>query len=310
MDYRALFKFRASVDWLAFEIETASREHGDKIFKCPFEIEGVRKPFHLVNYVTPLNKGPGGVATRFLVCFQDVTSWDNAQAKLDALAKRFPLASEPTVAGIEVSFDAFARTATRADLIDMAVHFFAFGNVVADYRSSGVWLNGAMVEKVAAVMSRRDVRRLLGNDRVINIGNVGDDVTQRVYFKTKDNGKPLPEEEHRARAEVTLQGAALPFTTLVGARSFKFQTMTKPKTRYFGYRKQKDGMEPLPALIHTCRAQVGKRAERRTENRSKLLYDPNTQADTALNERARKAFSRLTEQMQLPLKVGGNSDFF
>jgi len=297
MDYRKLFFFTASVDWLSFEIETASPTHATTL----------RDELDVCGYVSPLNKGPGGVATRFSIPFQDIRSWDDAQSRwnvtrerLKALKRLPPNTPErdPIITGIEVSFDAFARTATRADLIDMAVRFFAFGNVVADYRSSGVWLNGIMVEKVAAITSRHDVQRLLANDRVINIGDRDDDVTQRVYFKTKDNSEPLPEEQHRARAEVTLKGAALPFKTLAAARSFKFQTMTKPKTRYFGYRKQNDGMESLPALIHTRYAQVGKRAERRTGNRSKLLYDPNTKADMELNRLARDKLAELTERMR------------
>lgn len=295
IDY-SKFKFRAVVDWLSFAIETASPTHGETIFgKCS-----------LTNYVTKLNAGPGGAATRFIVRFQDVASWSDAHERLygpTGVAARFPLASEPTIAGIEVSFDAYARAATRDDIVDMAVRFFAFGNVVADYRSSGVWHNGVMVQKVEAVMSRHDVRRLLRNDRVINSGDRADDVTQRVYFKTKDNGEPLPEKEYRARAEVALQGAALPFRTLDEARGFKFQTMTKPATKYFSYRKQRDGMEPLPALIHSRYAQVGTRKEWRTGNGSRRLYGRHVQADTALNERVRKALARLTETMRNGFEV-------
>ncbi|WP_143749168.1 hypothetical protein [Caballeronia arvi] len=75
VDYSA-FKFGAVVDWLAFEIETASPTHGGTIFKCPFEIQATGKTFRLSNYVTPLNKASGGVATRFRVRFQDVASWE------------------------------------------------------------------------------------------------------------------------------------------------------------------------------------------------------------------------------------------
>ncbi|KVH47347.1 hypothetical protein [Burkholderia diffusa] len=296
MDYRKLFKFRASVDWLSFEIETASSTHATTL----------RDELDVCGYVTPLDKSPGGAATRFSIPFQDIRSWDDAQSRweetrgrLKAL-KRLPLDApehDPVITGIEVSFDAYARTATRDDLIDMAVRFFAFGNVVADYRSSGVWLNGVMIEKVAAVMSRHDVRRLFANDRVINIGDRDDDLTQRVYFKTKDSGEPLPEERHRARAEVTLKRTALPFKTLAAARRFEFQTLAKSGKKYFSYRKQLDGMEPLPALIHSRYAQVGMRKERRTEKRGKLLYDPKTQADTELNRLARDKLAELTKRM-------------
>lgn len=294
MDYSKL-KCCAVVDWLSFEIETASRTHGETVFeKCG-----------LSNYVTKLNGRPGGVATRFVVRFQDIKNWDDAQARLDALAARFPLAPghTPTIAGIEVSFDAYARDGTtRADLVDMAVRFFAFGHVVGDYRSSGVWLPGpdgnkVRVQKVAAVTSRFDARRLLNNDRVVNVGDRDDDVTQRIYFKTKDGGAVLPVKEHRARAEVTLRGAALPFTTLEAARHFDFKTLAKPVTGYFRYRRQCDGMEPLPAVIHSRYAQVGARKERTKDGRTRL-YDENTEADTALNERARKALGRLTETMR------------
>ncbi|MGF6663308.1 hypothetical protein QF000_004976 [Paraburkholderia atlantica] len=297
MDYRKLFTFRAAVDWLAFEIETARPTHATTI----------RKELGVRSYVTPLNKGPGEVATRFSVPFQDIRSWDDAQDRWDRTQRRLkalrrlPLDApehEPIITGIEVSFDAYARTATREDLVDMAVRFFAFGNVVADYRSSGVWHNGVEVKKVEAVMSRHDVRRLLNTDRVINIGNVGDPVTQRVYFKATDNRQPLPEQEHRARAEVALQGAALPFTTLAAARNFEFQALAKSSKKYFSYRKQRDGMEPLPALIHSRYAQVGKREEWRTGNRSRRLYDPHTQADTELNRLARDKLTELTGRLQ------------
>jgi len=297
MDYRKLFKFRACVDWLAFEIETGSPTHATTI----------RDELDVRGYVTPLNTRPGGVATRFSVPFQDIENWDDARGRWDQTQgqlkarNRLPSGAprpDPIITGIEVSFDACARAATPDDLVDMAVRFFAFGNVVADYRSSGVWLNDVMVQKVEAVMSRHDVRRLLLNDRVINIGNVGDPVTQRVYFKTKDNGAPLPEHEHRARAEVTLQGAGLPFGTLAAARDFEFQTLAKAGKKYFSYRRQCEGMEPLPALIHSRYAQVGKREEWRTGNRSRRLYDPDTCADMELNRLARDKLAELTRRMR------------
>lgn len=282
MDYRKLFKFRASVDWLAFEIETDSHKHGDTIFKkC-----------RLSNYVTKLNEGPGGVATRFVVRFQDIKSWDDAQARLDALAARFPLAPghEPTIAGIEVSFDAFARTATRADLVDMATRFFKFGNLVSDnYRFGGRFKGDA-----EGIHSYRWMRGKLGQDRVINIGDKTDTLSQRVYFKATDNKKPLAIREHRARMELTMHGDALPFTTLADARGFDFATLAE----YFSYRKTKAGLTVGQAAAADAAIHLGSRVERRRKSdRSKRQYSDLTRADGALNARAKKALGRLTERM-------------
>jgi hypothetical protein len=284
MDY-SKFKFSAAVDWLRFEIETASPTKGDAIFRR----------FQLKNYVDPLHEGDGGAATRFIVTLQDVQSWAEARARLDCIEREFKFATDAIPVGMEVSFDARARAATRDDLIDLTANFYKFSvSVVSPNRRFGGRFRG----DVENITRHRRTRVLISADRVLNVGNRTDDLSQRIYFKTKDDNTPLPARENRARMELTMQGSATPFATLAAAREFDFTILAA----YFKFRRLKDGLNPVQTVAADASPQIGERVPRRRQSdNSRRMYSAMTQADSALNGRAWKALNRLTGQMLAPL---------
>ncbi|SAL14199.1 hypothetical protein AWB70_00510 [Caballeronia cordobensis] len=279
------FKFRAMVDWLSFLIETTSPTKGDAIYRR----------FQLKNYVEPLDRGDGGAATRFIVTLQDVQSWEEAKVRIECIERAFPFARGPMLVGLEVSFDARARTATRDELIDLAANFYKFSaSVVSSNRRFG----GRFKGDVTSITRHRRNRVLIAADRVLNIGNQTDDLSQRVYFKTVDDKQPLPTSEHRARMELTLKGGAMPFATIRAAREFDFTALSP----YFKFRRLKGRLNPVQAILAEASPQIGERVSRRRQSdRSTRMYSSMTRADSALNSRAWKALDRLTEQMRAPI---------
>ncbi|WP_250498879.1 hypothetical protein [Caballeronia sp. GAWG1-5s-s] len=279
------FKFRAVVDWVSFLIETTNPTKGDAIYRR----------FQLKNYVEPLDRADGGAATRFIVTLQDVQSWEDAEVRMACIEREFPLAKGPILVGIEVSFDARARTATRDELIDLAANFYKFSaSVVSANRRFG----GRFKGDVTSITRHRRTRVLIAADRVLNIGNNTDDLSQRVYFKTVDDKQLLPTTEHRARMELTLKGGAMPFATLQAAREFDFTALAS----YFKFRTLRGGLHPVQAIVADAAPQIGERASRRRQSdRSTRMYSSMTRADSALNSRAWKALDRLTGQMLAPM---------
>jgi hypothetical protein len=283
MDYTK-FKFRAVVDWLSFEIETTSRTKGEAIYDR----------FSLENYVAPLDTQPGGVASRFTVVLQDVTCWQDAEVRLACIERQFPFARPATLTGMEVSFDARARTAERQELIDLAARFYQYSSFTA---SDNHRFGGRFKGDVRSVTSAVRTRNMIGADRVLNVGNRTGDVTQRFYFKTKNSKRPLPVRDHRARMELTLRGGALEIDSLASASDFDFMALAE----YFRFRKPADGLDPVELVVATASPQIGQRVERRDRTRSKRQYSRMTSADLALNGRSSTALRRLSGQMRKQL---------
>lgn len=295
------FKFRAEVDWLSFVIETASKTNAWTI----------RDAMKLPNYVTGLNEVPGGAATFFEITLQDVKRPSDVQTWINEnLAKQFQLGPlPPFITGVEVSLDAYSDGPSRDDLIDLTTNFYKFADVKVsnNHRFSGRWEGD-----VEPTDTRRYIRSMIAKGRVINIGNASDEKSQRVYFKTTDDGgAPLPVHKHRARMEITLRGGAVPFFTLAEISDYKF-TDLKP---YFTYRRIKDGLTPERATAKEQAPVIRTRGEiRRKTDRSKRVHDEATLADTPLNDEAYEALRNLTNRMKgQPAKrcdLGGNSGVF
>lgn len=143
--------------------------------------------------------------------------------------------------------------------------------------------------------SQAYARRKIAAGRVIAIGNKTDPTSQRIYFKTTDhNGKPIEDtREHRARIEVTLQGEALPMTTLEDWEGYSFKGLAE----FFKFRVLKDGLDPTIKAAAEYPARIGKREKRNRREGGTRLYAKQTRADTALNRKAYDALRELTRRM-------------
>ena len=144
---------------------------------------------------------------------------------------------------------------------------------------------------MSAEFSAATLVRRLHEGFTLYVGDKDADTSQRFYVKTTDGGRTLPPEECRARMEVTLAGAALPFASLQDAADFRFETLSC----WFRFRKLHTDAAtwtPVKRAVASRQVVIGTR-----EKRGRRLYSANTQADTKLNERVRNALRDLTRRM-------------
>lgn len=240
MDYRK-FRFNAVIDWLEIEINTIK----------PTNFQTIKRHGGL-SYVDAIGAGAGGAATNFIFKFHDPKNWQSVNEMLKYIEKENPLANEPIVKSIEVSFDAYSRTATRDELVDLTGRFYRYltNTVSQNHRVSG---RKGLKFDVEPIDSGANIRRLLTQNRNLCIGNNKDDASgfnkykadeeyMQIYFKKTDNdGTPIPVSDHRARIEIRLQGSKLPCSTLKEWQAFKFESLSN----YFNFRTIN---QPLLAL--------------------------------------------------------------
>lgn len=282
LDY-SRFRFRAVVDWLEVEITTGK----------PTNAQTVRRKGSLC-YVTPVEVSAGGATTRFRFRLYDPDQWSDIAATLTKLEQEFPFSAPPMVSGIEVSFDAYANGASTDELAELTANFYKFNSmpVSTNRRIAGRWKGDT-----EGIAGHKHTVRKTDEGRVIAIGNKSDPISQRIYFKTVDNnGQALPDEQHRARIEVTLQGDAVPLTALEDWHDFKFTTLAG----YFKFRQLKDQLDPYARTGAECLDQIGERRKRSRKGGGTRLYAKVTQADTALNRKAYDALRELSRRMGKP----------
>lgn len=301
------FRFEAVVDWIDVSIETVASTNFDTVRR--------HGGFH---FVEPIDPNAGGGTRNFICRIQDPINITNVRRILDNLAKAVPLTTldDPKVAGIEISFDAYSKGASQNDLIEVAARFYKFlANPCSTNRRFPSLPDLKEDGPPPIPYGFPDLCRMIRNGRTIAIGSQKsgwwgkkDPVSQRIYFKTTDNGGKSTtadgkEVKPRARIEVTLQGSGLPFNTLSESSSFKFTSLTK----WFRWRTERPDLTPLRKLLTGCKPQIGERIEPTEESREKkriryrksggtVLYDDSTCADLALNDKAKGALKRLTEK--------------
>ena len=297
MDY-SKYKFRAVVDWLSFEINTIKYTNFQSI-----------KNIINVPFVEPLDKGDGNRASKFIFKFHDPQNWEEIKEILRTLEEKFPLAKAPTIHSIEVSIDAYSRTATKFEMIELTEYLFRNLShpVRHNYRVSGT-----KPKDVRKSPGRKEIVDLLNEGRNICIGNIehsnycgaivpADDEYMQIYYKTTDNnGKiQLPPSEHRARIEIRLSGNALPCVTVEGGESYKFELLAK----YFNMRKVKQN------LLNTAPISIQQAIERVTQlgslnSKSERKNAVITNADKQLNDKFYNTLRDLSRRMVNTKKAG------
>jgi hypothetical protein len=270
------YRFAAEVDWIKVRFSTRS----------PTNFQMIRRHLPQASRVDAIEQGPSGAATAFVATIQDPGSWRRVDACMQRLCEVVPLGPLLNVAGIEVSLDAYSKSNSRADIIQMAATFYkGLTNPVSDnHRFSGRYLGDA-----EGIPNSRTLQDRLSKGRVICIGNVDDDLMQRIYAKDTDNGGKvaLPVTDHRARIEIRVQGAALPAHDWVQWGKFEFQSLKA----WFKFRRIRDDLSPVEQLVmdHAPQVGVGGHGRRRTSRM--------TEANVSLNRKAYDALRRLTDKM-------------
>jgi len=284
------FRFNCAVDFIMVRVELAQASNGWSVR----EATGV-------TYAHPLDKGAGGAASTFVMRFDDPGSWAGVHQRLDALRVLKGFKSEPQLAEIEVSFDAYSRGMDHAELLGMTERFFKFSNMCSD--------NARLVRKdgdevVGPYYVSSDLLTLkLKQGYIVAVGNVADHVRQRIYLKTTDRAGAvhLKPQQHRARIEVTLKDDMLPFTSLAQASAFKFETLNE----WFRFRKPRPGLllSPVQLLMLRRHPALGSRVRCKRKN-----FHGWTAADRALSDRAYDALRYLTQKMNATRGLGRGAE--
>lgn len=344
MDYSA-FKAKAVVDWIDVEVKTAKRTQQQWIQKDLRHILDLPDRAKDI-WVEPVSPGSGGASCVFRVRLHDAlaNSYGELKSIMEALAARKPFAAPPKVHAIEVAVDFYAKgqanAAALADLTErLQTGIAARGNprqfdptigskgrnvylaarcTGEDKRGNDYWL-AADADAMDSALNLH-----IGNKGSKERRIQGDDICWQVYFKRTDKaGIPLPADEQRARAEFTLQGAALTgrgITDLGSLKGFRFEILAD----LLHFRRLKpieeivEGMNPFAAyavrnLWHNGNGTVttwplgwlAHRRDKRTGQPRKAVdrkHSVHTVADDDLNRTVRKSLAALSRRF--PHKIG------
>lgn len=194
---------RAVVDWVAFAVKLGRTSHGGYL-KRLLEAHGVSRAI-------PLNAGAGSAATEFRIELQHPENFAVIREVISRLEADYSFIERPVVAGMEVSID-FRQKGDEV-LTTKEISERLMKSITPPVINNPRLSNG-----IESIMLP-DRRATIDPEMTLYVGNSGDDLLWRVYWKRTDDTfigdegerqpKPLPESEWRARAEVRIQGNAL-----------------------------------------------------------------------------------------------------
>lgn len=288
------FTFEAAVDWVEVTIELP-RPTQPRHLRGRMPVEWGRP------YVHAHTEHPSGAATVFSFRVQDPAGPAAVMAGLRRLLRpgEHLDACQVSISGIEVALDAYHVAGDDQALQRLACDLFTRqGLMPRSDIGPRVCPPGDAGSTAAAAATPLIISRGLENGWTINHGQRGGEFERRWYVKRHDSlpsqpYRPLPAVQHRARSEVTLRGARLPFTTLAEWGAFRFETLRHP---YFAWRLPTGDLRQLPPSMG-LRRRLGRveGAERSGERRKTLR---NTVPDAELHRHAKNALERLTRRQR------------
>jgi hypothetical protein len=276
------FKYKAVIDWIEFEINTLSTTN----------FQTIRRSAKL-KYVKALDEQEGRAATIFNFRKYDITQWKQVSEMYEAINEYAPLAGEPIIKAVEISFDAYSKKQSLDALKEHVEMFYKM--ITNEIVSSPNQRRYNEFGEAEAVTFQNSAYRL-HIDKTMYIGSQkDDDLSLRCYLKTKDNDVDLPVDEQRARIEVTLKGNECPFNNLNDAVKYEFKKLAK----FFKFRKLLEINDPLPKLFVNRKSQFGEKKKRvvRGKKPSVRLYDLDTKANIELNKIAYDKLRYLSKSM-------------
>lgn len=230
----------AVIDWVAFTLELQHTSNGGYLRNAHAHLG--------VSHVLPLNRGAGGAASKFEIRMQHPSSYATIGRLLSDLDSKYGLASKPVLRGVEVSIDFYHQNADASWLREMTERLM-------------VSIAPEVINNPRIIGDRHDFsesslpsRRAVDVTKTLYIGDIGDDVMWRVYWKRTDETfvgeegkrvpKSLPPSDHRARVEVRLQGRALEGFNLLSVddlRGFAFERLHSQGLFKFAKRDRASG---------------------------------------------------------------------
>lgn len=274
---------RAEIDWIEIEV-TIQGTTNLKAMRIAVDTALCRGKA----YVEVMDDEPNS-ASVFRFRIHDPNKYEQMGAVLARLNQRFQFALPPTVTAVEIALDDYSVGPEQvADwYYGLSVLADAWNHrLYRDFKGSG-----------ESIPSCRDsfVRKITEGYQIA-IGDKNADFYQHGYFKQTDhNMQALPEEEHRARIEVTLRGEKLPCITLDDLKDFKFERLAD----YFRFRIAKNNLSDFEQMIIAGR-QIGERVSRNRKDGGTRLNNPLTKADPE-NERVRSALRNLSRRWKSAL---------
>lgn len=279
IDY-SRYRFTACIDWISIKVKLT---RSSNFFT-------IKKHFGL-SYVEGLNETPSLAASEFEFRIYDVNNWTELQKYLDAIEKEFGFSVPPEISGVEISFDGYSKANNHDELVSLAAHFYKF--VARPFSENRRFYNQAIGSAYRSNSQRHiDTLKSFQEGKTAAIGSQSEDArTQRIYVKTTDKKeKLLSHADYRARYEITLVGDQCPFRTMDEATAFKFQSLSK----LFSFRRPKPGAAQLIQDNMEYRAYVGYVKPVRRKAGGMRENNPQTMADTELNEIAYDCLRNLT----------------
>jgi len=301
MDY-SRFKPKFQIDFIEITFRTPTRTNLKTVQPKLSRI--LNLPEGRKASVFVLDETAGASASVFAFRIQNPKSKAEVFKTWHALKRRFSLAAEPTFTALEVAFDLQRRTGTTDDELAGAVaHLYKFADFHPHASNHRIY-TAKWAQEVPAMLG--SLGRYIAAGWCIGVGShrphvsmgcavPADPIAARYYLKRTDDGADLAKHLWSARAERTLQGAAMPFTTLEEFEQFDLSGLKD----MFSFRRLKEGLNPLVAPVFRDYALTT--FERRTRNRREggtRQHHPATLADSALNELVRRACRSFSKQWQ------------
>jgi hypothetical protein len=289
----------AVVDWIELEIQLSERSNFMTV--QDHLRDALKLPAGSNPHVEALDETAGRSASNFRFRIQDPKQMRQLDQVLARMRERFDFGS-PQILAIEVAFDTYVQGGSVRDLAEVMTDRYRFlttapGDDWYFYRNSGegrLYLN--------TLDCRRDlVRHFEQQWQMTDRNSKTVPVRYHAYVKTMDGTQALSPETYRARLEVTLQGEALPFTTLEQLKAFDFTKMAD----HFKFRRLADTLHPMirHPMMTWMKDQLGRRGQYRRPIRKgdemkfakrKVLFRHSTVADDGLNAAAYECLRKLT----------------
>jgi hypothetical protein len=242
-------------------------------------------------FVEPVLPGSGGSCSTFHARFQAPKCWGDIDDRLRRLTTDHPLAEPVTVKRVEIALDAYSRSQSRDDLVEMTVRFYRCARKLV---SNKRYASKTAIDTTYGLFTHLQLRGLIDDGYNIYVGKRTDDERQHIYLKETDSKVLLPIAEHRARTEFTLADNKVPGTDFIRWKTQDFSAFA----HYFKYCRLRDGLPLAVVVPKRTLVQIGEARPRKTSTGHYRSTSRSTVADLKLNARAFDALRELTRRWQ------------
>lgn len=292
----AWFWLRAVIDWVQVVVHLNRPTHHRHV-RTRLQAAGLVAGF--VEHVDTSQDKPARVIT---VRVHDPVSPAAFMAALQHVA---PPGSPPVnecdiqIVGLEIALDAYPKSnAERDNLSGAALHLFRH----LAHPPAGTPRITEPGHYRAAGAAPRDTLQALVDGFTINMGAKTPEYAARCYVKRKDSKPgqsyaPLPQDQHRARLELTLRGTCLPFATVAQWKAYRFESLAR---NFAMVTDPAPAATPMGALLQDRMAEtgapLGKPMDAIKQAQKRRISRVGVRRDIALNQRIADALRALTRQ--------------